>query len=112
MDPSGALYTIESLNSGANRVSKSLRLSVIGAAEGSGKFRRLVAGPKLLCSEANHLSSGPKLSCSEAIQLSPGFVLMYTKAMTDLLRMFASASIAQTLRGTKCGIGDCMQSSK
>jgi hypothetical protein len=26
--------------------------------------------------------------------------------------MFASASIAQTLRGTKCGIGDCMQSSK
>lgn len=37
---------------------------------------------------------------------------MYTKATTDLLRMFASASITQTLRGTKCGNGDCMQSSK
>jgi hypothetical protein len=37
---------------------------------------------------------------------------MYTKAMKDLLRMLARASVAQTLRGTRCGGGACMQSSK
>ena len=51
----------------SNKVSTSLWESDICSAEDSRKFRRLDAGPKLLCSETITLSSDPKLSCSEAI---------------------------------------------
>ena len=67
VDTAGALGSSESSNNGANNVSNSLRVSDNGSVEDSGKFRRLVAGPKLWC--------------SEAIQLSSGFVLKYTKAI-------------------------------
>ena len=74
-------FSIVSSNNGANKVSTSLRVRDIGSAEESGKFRRLIAGPKQLCLETITLSSGPKLICSEAIRLSPGFALKYTKAI-------------------------------
>ena len=68
MDTAGALGSNESSNNGANKVSNSLRVSDNGSVEESGKFRRLVAGPKLFC--------------SEDIVVSSGFVLKYTKAIS------------------------------
>jgi hypothetical protein len=51
-ETSGGRITIVSSNSGANKVSNSLRVRDNGSSEESGKFRRLGTGPKLLCSES------------------------------------------------------------